>query len=81
MILLDEARWPAHGRLWGHLVPDTDLNELHRFAARVGVPARGFDLGDNARRAVGRRAVGDGDRRAVGGEAARDGGADRWEWF
>ena len=43
MILLDEARWPAHGRLWGHLVSDTDLNELHRFAARVGVPARGFD--------------------------------------
>jgi len=44
MILLDEARWPAHGRLWAHLISDTDLDELHAFAAANGIPRRGFDL-------------------------------------
>lgn len=43
MILLDEPRWPAHGRLWGHLVSDTDLTELHSFAAAAGLPFDGFD--------------------------------------
>ena len=33
MILLDEPRWPAHGRLWGHLVSDADLAELIAYAA------------------------------------------------
>jgi len=31
-ILIDEPMWPAHGRLWAHLVSDTDLEELHAFA-------------------------------------------------
>lgn len=35
--------WPAHGRLWAHLVSDADLEELHAFAAAHGVPARAFD--------------------------------------
>ena len=43
MILVDVPMWPAHGRLWAHLVSDTSLDELHEFAARTGVPARGFD--------------------------------------
>ncbi len=43
MILVDEPMWPAHGRLWAHLVSDASLEELHAFAERAGVPARGFD--------------------------------------
>lgn len=42
-ILIDEPRWPAHGRLWAHLVSDADLEELHRFARENGIPERGFD--------------------------------------
>lgn len=44
MILIDEPMWPNHGRLWGHLVSDHDLEELHEFATRAGIPVRGFDL-------------------------------------
>ena len=43
MILIDDARWPAHGTLWAHLVSDSDLDELHRFAAANDIPRRGFD--------------------------------------
>ncbi|WJL95701.1 DUF4031 domain-containing protein [Microbacterium sp. ET2] len=43
-ILIDEPRWPAHGRLWSHLISDSDLDELHAFAAAAGIPRRGFDL-------------------------------------
>lgn len=43
VILLDAARWPAHGRLWGHVVSDATLDELHRFAAVAGIPPGGFD--------------------------------------
>lgn len=43
MILIDDARWPAHGRLWAHLVSDRDLDELHAFAHAHGIPRRGFD--------------------------------------
>jgi hypothetical protein len=43
MILIDPPRWPAHGRLWSHLVSDTGYAELHEFAAGQGIPARGFD--------------------------------------
>ncbi|WP_454296090.1 DUF4031 domain-containing protein [Salana multivorans] len=42
-VLLDPARWPAHGTLWSHLVSDTSLAELHRLAQAAGIPARGFD--------------------------------------
>lgn len=35
--------WPRHGRVWGHLVSDLSLDELHAFAARAGLPERGFD--------------------------------------
>ncbi|HWS59280.1 MAG TPA: DUF4031 domain-containing protein [Actinotalea sp.] len=42
-VLVDPPLWPRHGRVWGHLVSDTSLVELHAFAARAGIPARGFD--------------------------------------
>lgn len=42
-VLIDPPRWPAHDRLWSHLVSDTDLDELHAFARRTGIPERGFD--------------------------------------
>lgn len=42
-ILVDPPQWPAHGTVWGHLISDAGLGELHDFAARAGIPARGFD--------------------------------------
>lgn len=42
-VLIDPPAWPAHGRLWGHLVSDTTLDELHAFARAAGIPERGFD--------------------------------------
>lgn len=44
VILIDPPMWPRHGTLWGHLVSDTSLTELHDFARRAGIPERGFDL-------------------------------------
>lgn len=41
-ILVDDAIWPWRGRLWAHLVSDTSIEELHRFAARLGIPQRAF---------------------------------------
>lgn len=43
-ILVDDPIWPAHGRLWSHLVSDSDLGELHAFASAHGIPPRAFDL-------------------------------------
>ena len=43
-VLVDDPLWPAHGRLWAHLVSDADLDELHAFARSQDVPARAFDL-------------------------------------
>lgn len=43
-ILIDDPRWPAHGRLWAHLVSDESIAELHAFADANGIPRRGFDL-------------------------------------
>ncbi|MEJ5866754.1 DUF4031 domain-containing protein [Pseudokineococcus sp. 5B2Z-1] len=42
-VLVDPPRWPAHGREWSHLVSDVSREELHAFARRVGIPARGFE--------------------------------------
>ena len=42
-VLIDDPIWPAHGRLWGHLVSDLSLDELHAFARAAGIPERGFD--------------------------------------
>ncbi|MFJ4771404.1 DUF4031 domain-containing protein [Streptomyces uncialis] len=42
-LYIDPPTWPGHGRLWSHLVSDVSYDELHAFAALIGVPARGFD--------------------------------------
>lgn len=56
-ILIDNAHWPNHGRYWCHLVSDESFTELHTFAARLGIPERGFggdhyDLPDEMRAAA-----------------------------
>lgn len=43
MILIDPPLVESRGRLWSHLASDTSYDELHAFAATVGIPARGFD--------------------------------------
>jgi len=43
-VLIDQPMWPAHGTIWGHLVSDESLAELHEFAAAAGLPRRSFDL-------------------------------------
>jgi hypothetical protein len=43
-VLVDVPMWPAHDRLWAHLVSDASLEELHAFAERAGLPRRSFDL-------------------------------------
>jgi hypothetical protein len=43
LILVDEPRWPARGRLWSHLVSDLSYDELHVFAEMLGAPRRAFD--------------------------------------
>ncbi|MFD2758636.1 DUF4031 domain-containing protein [Gulosibacter faecalis] len=43
-VLIDPARWPAHGTTWAHLVSDTSLTELHAFARSQGLARRRFDL-------------------------------------
>ena len=42
-ILIDPPQVPGHGRFWSHLVSDTSLEELHAFAATIGLPARAFE--------------------------------------
>jgi Protein of unknown function (DUF4031) len=42
-VLIDQPIWPAHDTLWAHIVSDSDLAELHDFAARAGIPRRAFD--------------------------------------
>ncbi len=42
-LLIDPPNAPGHGRLWSHLASDASFDELHRFAARLGIPERGFD--------------------------------------
>ena len=43
-ILIDAPAWPAHNTVWSHLVSDSSLDELHAFAAQLGIPRRAFDL-------------------------------------
>jgi len=42
-VLIDPPQVPWRGRLWSHLVSDSSYDELHEFAAGLGVPERGFD--------------------------------------
>ncbi|HEY7627433.1 MAG TPA: DUF4031 domain-containing protein [Ilumatobacteraceae bacterium] len=41
-VLIDEPIWWHNGRRWSHLVSDVSYAELHEFAARAGIPRRGF---------------------------------------
>jgi hypothetical protein len=41
-ILVDQAVWPWRGERWAHLVSDDSYDELHAFAARLGIPRRAF---------------------------------------
>jgi hypothetical protein len=43
MILIDPPNAAGHGRLWSHLASDESFEELHVFAAGLGIPLRGFD--------------------------------------
>lgn len=42
-VLIDPPSWPAHGRLWSHLVSDTSYPELQAFARANDIPVRGFE--------------------------------------
>lgn len=42
-LLIDPPNSAGHGRLWSHLASDESFDELHRFAAGLGIPLRGFD--------------------------------------
>lgn len=41
-VLVDPPNWPWRGRMWSHLVSDVSYDELHAFAARIGVPREAF---------------------------------------
>jgi hypothetical protein len=41
-ILVDPAIWPWRGRKWAHLVSDESYDELHAFAALLGIPETAF---------------------------------------
>jgi hypothetical protein len=41
--MIDPPLVPTRGRYWSHVASDTSYDELHAFARRVGIPARGFD--------------------------------------
>ena len=45
-VLVDAAVWPWRDQLWAHLVSDASEEELHRFAARLGLQ-RGWFQGDH----------------------------------
>jgi hypothetical protein len=56
-ILVDTPIWRWRGRRWAHLVSDTSHEELHRFAARLGLRRAWFqgdhyDVPDEVRRAA-----------------------------
>ncbi|HEY7662031.1 MAG TPA: DUF4031 domain-containing protein [Xanthobacteraceae bacterium] len=40
-VYVDEAIWAWHGLKWAHLLAD-DLDELHRFARRLGIHAASY---------------------------------------
>lgn len=42
-VLIDPPLWPAHGTTFSHLVSDSSIEELHAFAAALGVSPRAFD--------------------------------------
>lgn len=43
-VYADTPRWPRHGLLWGHMISDRSLAELHERAREAGLHPRSFDL-------------------------------------
>lgn len=43
-IFIDPPAWAAHGTVFSHLISNSSVDELHSFAARVGVSKRAFDI-------------------------------------
>jgi hypothetical protein len=43
VLYVDPPAWPAHGRLWSHLISDVSFAELHVFAEMIGSPPRAFE--------------------------------------
>lgn len=43
-VFADTPRWPRHGTVWGHLISDVSLEELHAVAERAVLHPRSFDL-------------------------------------
>nr|WP_187361359.1 DUF4031 domain-containing protein [Phytoactinopolyspora mesophila] len=41
--MIDPPIWPGHGQRWAHLISDESYEELHAFAAELGLSARAFD--------------------------------------
>ncbi len=41
-ILVDSCLWHLRDLRWCHCVSDTSLDELHEFAATLGIPPRAF---------------------------------------
>jgi hypothetical protein len=42
-VYIDRPIWSGHGRWWSHLISDVSFDELHAFAAELGLPRRSFD--------------------------------------
>ena len=42
-LMIDPPAVPSRGRMWSHLASDSSYEELHAFAAELGIPERGFD--------------------------------------
>jgi hypothetical protein len=42
-VYIDPPIWPGHDRFWSHMISDQSYEELHEFAARIGIPRRGFE--------------------------------------
>ena len=42
MIYVDDARIYARGKNWYHLMSDTDGDEIHRFARKIGLKRHWF---------------------------------------
>lgn len=42
-VYIDPPVWPGHGLLWSHMISDVSYEELHLFAAGLGIPRRAFD--------------------------------------
>ncbi len=43
VVYIDAPIWPGHGRLWSHMISDITYEELHGFAAGLGIPRRAFE--------------------------------------